>query len=426
MRKRFSVILLGILLLTLCSCVKTSIDTNKEINTPVVATYPKAIAFDDFDAKQKLQEENPVDKKFIKAVNEFSYDTTQALIKDNADNFNYSPLSLYYALALAGTGAGGETQQQIFDLLGVSSTKELSTQCGNLYRLLYTDNRISKLKIANSLWLNDDTDFKSSFVSNAADHFYASAFSIDFSDSDSAKVMAEWISENTNGTITPDLNINPEQIMSIINTIYFYDEWTDGFDQDLTQEDIFHADNTEVKADFMNQTVRSSEFVRGNNYTRSSLSLKNNGQMVFILPDQGVSVSDLISSKKSIRVLFEGGKTQTGQVVWKIPKFKFASSFKLADTLQTLGMTNAFNSDADFLGITDGFASISDILQQTHIAIDEKGVEASAFTQIDFFGCVATQPKDRAEMILNRPFLYGITSSDGTLLFVGVCNNPSL
>jgi len=420
MRKLFSAILVGVILFSLCYCANKSTD----ISDGIQVTYPKTVVFDDFDTKQKLREENPIDDNFIKAVNVFSYETAQELLKDKTDNFNYSPLSLYYTLALAGTGSGGETQQQIFELLGVSSAEKLSTQCENLYKLLYSDNKICKLKIANSLWLNDNTDFKDIFVSNAADHFNAYTFSIDFSNKDSANIMAQWISENTNGTLAPDLEISPDQILSIINTIYFSDEWVNRFDKDLTQEDIFYPEGEEVKADFMNQTFGSSEFVRGDNYTRSSLGLKGNGQMVFILPDKGVSVSDFICTKDSVQALFEDGERHSGEVVWKIPKFEYGTEFNLSETLKTLGITNAFNFDADFSGITDDVAFISDIIQHTHIAIDEKGVEASAFTQIDY--CGAVPPNGRAEMILNRPFIYGITSSNGTLIFVGVCYNPSV
>ena len=67
-------------------------------------------------------------------------------------------------------------------------------------------------------------------------------------------------------------------------------------------------------------------------------------------------------------------------------------------------------------------AFIIKIRQETHIGIDEIGVEASAFTQIDYVG--AAQPIDRAEMILDRPFIYGIVTGDGTLLFAGILENP--
>ena len=117
-------------------------------------------------------------------------------------------------------------------------------------------------------------------------------------------------------------------------------------------------------------------------------------------------------------------KRSCGEVVWKIPKFEFGSQCDLTKALQAMGITKAFQSDADFSGMTDDIAFISSVEQHTHIAIDENGVEASAFTQIDY--CGAALPDGKAEMILNRPFFYGITSSNGTLIFVGVCNNPAV
>lgn len=421
MRKLISAILFGIMILSLCSCGSTFLNSNYKLQKEVI--YPKAIAFHDNNANLKLRERNPVEKNFITAINAFSYNTAQVLLNGRTDNFNYSPLSIYYALALAGIGAGGETQQQIFKLLGVSSTQELSTQCGNLYRFLYTDNQICKFKIANSLWLDDSLSFREHFVTNAADHLYASSYSIDFSDKGSAKAMSKWILENTNGTLTPKLKISTEQILSIINTIYFYDQWMERFDKNLTKEDTFHAGSKDLKTDFMNQTLSSSGFVIGEHFARSSLGLKGGGGMIFILPDKGVSVSDLISQKGSVQTLFEEGESYHGEVVWKIPKFKFGTVCNLKDTLQTLGIVNAFKSDADFSDITDDAAFISDVTQHTHIAIDEKGIEASAFTQMDYLG--ALRPDGRVEMLLDRPFLYGITSKNGTLIFIGVCNNPS-
>ena len=90
--------------------------------------------------------------------------------------------------------------------------------------------------------------------------------------------------------------------------------------------------------------------------------------------------------------------------------------------LKELGVKLAFESNADFTGITDQMAYISNIQQETHISIDEEGVEASAFTQIDYTG--SAMPEGRADMILNRPFIYGITASNGSLLFIGICMNP--
>lgn len=144
--------------------------------------------------------------------------------------------------------------------------------------------------------------------------------------------------------------------------------------------------------------------------------------MIFILPDEGVTPQELLASPEKVKEVFETEQNSYGEVTWQVPKFSFSSQFDLAEGLKNLGVKKAFEEDADFSRITDETVFISNIHQETHIGIDEKGVEASAFTEIQYSG--AGLPKDKAEMILNRPFIYGIVSNNGTLLFVGICENP--
>ena len=196
------------------------------------------------------------------------------------------------------------------------------------------------------------------------------------------------------------------------------------FSAEKTAEDVFYpVDGSEVKIDFMNQPYDSASFSRGAKFTRSGLFLKNSAQMVFVLPDQGVSPYDLLSSPEQMRLTIEGGDMYSGEVVWQIPKFNFNSGFDLKDTLVALGVEEAFQQDADFSGITDHTAFISSIRQESQISIDENGVEASAFTMIDYAG--AALPEGRADMILNRPFIFAVIGYDGNILFVGVCENPA-
>lgn len=391
--------------------------------------YPKAYAFEDYDAKREIREQNPVEDSFIDVINDFSYRTGALILSEEGKNINYSPLSLYYALSIAASGAENETEAQLLDLLGINDSGLLSEQCGNLYRQLYTDNEIGRLKIANSIWMDDNMNgspvtFKDDFIKQAAENFYASSYSVDFAEEETAKAMADWISANTNGILSPAFETNPQQILSIINTVYFYDQWIDRFDRSLTAEDTFYPLNRrEVKCDFMNQTFASAGFSKGDGFTRAGLSLKNAGQMVFILPEEGVLPYELMASPEKMEEIFEGGEAFSGEVVWKIPKFSFGSKFVLADVLKSLGVSYAFMADADFSGITDHMAYISNVLQETHIAIDEDGVEASAFTKIDYAG--SARPEGRADMILDRPFIYAVTARGGGLLFMGICENPT-
>lgn len=399
-------------------------DASNAATSPV---YPKSIAFGDYDGQASVRKDNKLDDSFSNSLKDFSYKSASLILKKQTKNITYSPVSLYMALSLAGSGAAGTTQQEMLSVLGAGDKNAdfISEQNGRLFRLLYTDNEIGKLNIANSLWLNKGTSFKKSFLQGAIKNFYASLYKIDFKDENSSKLMSDWITKNTNGVLAPKINLEKEQIMSIINTIYFKDQWIDKFDEKATKADSFYLNNGgEVKCDFMNSTYVTHSFTKGDGFTSSALSLKNFGSMIFVLPDKGISIDSLLQSPEKAAKLFDEENSINGKVIFQIPKFSFGSSLSLKETLNSLGITSAFDKNADFSGITDGTAFISDVKQETHIAIDEKGVEAAAFTQIDYDGA-APSKEEKAEMILNRPFIYAIKTNTGQILFVGIVNNPN-
>ena len=57
------------------------------------------------------------------------------------------------------------------------------------------------------------------------------------------------------------------------------------------------------------------------------------------------------------------------------------------------------------------------------VKIDEEGVTAAAYTEMLLAGA-AMPPKDEIDFILDRPFIFVITGSDGLPLFIGTVNNP--
>lgn len=384
---------------------------------------PETCDFDDLETAWKIRDENPIEDSFTEAVLSFSYETASAVLSGGRENVNYSPVSLYYALSLAATGAEGETKEELLSLLRMPDQNTLALQCKNYYRRSYQDNKIGIRKIASSLWMDYDISWKQEYIENAAENFYASVFSVDLGAEETAAAMSAWISEQANGSLTPNLSSSKEGILNLINTVTFHDEWVDRFNKDKTKPDSFClSDGTSVTCDFMNQTYGSHGFSLGEGYTRSYLNLKNN-TMVFILPDEGISPQNLISTPEKMKEIFEGGENYCGEVVWKIPKFDFTTNLDLKEILAFLGVSSAFEKNADFSGITDEEAFLSGVTQGTHIAVNEDGVDASAFTLLEYAG--AAQPAGRADMLLTRPFLYGIIGADGTLLFTGICENPA-
>ena len=358
--------------------------------SPIVdVIYPEAISFDDYDKQFDLREKFPIENNFEKSLKDFSLKTASALMKDGTENINYSPISLYYALAMATNGAEGETEKELLSLLGVSSKEELLNQCKNFYNQSYIENEIGNLKISNSIWLQDGIDFKKEFVESTAENLYASSFNVDFEDKDTGENISNWVNQETKGMIKPEIEVQPQQIMSLINTIYFNDEWQNKFSAEKTTTDKFHLSNGKaIDFDFMNQKDQGV-FRRGDGFLTSELFLKNNGSVCFVLPDEGVSPKALAQSPEKLNEALFGGQQHYGEITWKVPKMEISSKLDLKDLMEKLGIKTPFNEKAKFGSITDEEAYISKIDQETKIKLDENGVEAASFTQIGFCGAPA-------------------------------------
>lgn len=407
---------------------------NKNIDSYAIGIpeYPSKIGFEDYEKKISSREE--IDEKFIKNLNNFSIKSSSLVLSDTDREINsmYSPISLYMALAMVGETAQGETQDQIIDALSMDNIEMIRSETGKLFRRLYFHNKIGRLTLANSLWLNKNVAFNEDTIETLAKDYYAHSFSLDFKDKDSPKKISDWVSENTGGKLGNDPNdfaLDIDNVMTLINTISFYDEWIDAFDEKETEEDIFYLeDGNQVKIDFMNMRYSSHGFASTDGYTASRLSLKNNNSMIFILPDEGDSPYDIVSDpellKEAINAL-SSDKSSHGEVVFKIPKFNFSSELELSDVARKLGIEKVFKGSANFTPLSDTKPLfISDIKQSAFISIDEKGVEASAYTQISYCGSAA--PEGKAEMILDRPFIFVITGINSSPLFIGIVNNPTL
>ena len=97
----------------------------------------------------------------------------------------------------------------------------------------------------------------------------------------------------------------------------------------------------------------------------------------------------------------------------------------LKDGLINLGITNCFDSrKSDFSSLCENDdLSISKVEHGVRVSIDEEGVVASAFTVEPLAGS-APPSEEIIDFILDRPFIFVITSEDGLPLFTGVVNQP--
>lgn len=424
--------------------------TDKTVDRDIEAIFPtNRLNFsissgykDIHEAVWDIRSLNPVNNDFYKAVNGFSARSSAAVLADSNGNSNFSPISLYYVISMIASGAEGENKQELMNALGMSDigTDLMSSQSGNLFKRLVID---YPLEIANSVWINKaalngaSIGFKESFVKNMLNNFFTSVFREDFSNSEADKKMNGWVIKNTSGKLNPNFDHSgnyQDFIMSIVNTITFNGEWEYKFDPSLNTIEEFNTGDKKVKCEFMNAYYENSWFYEGDGYKKVVLGLEGT-EMSFYLPDDGVDVHSIISSEKKVTDILakNSEKDVYANITLKLPKFAFESkNDDLADQMRKLGINLAFDRDIDinkFSGITEDVPLfISKIEQGTYIGINERGVEASAYTNADLTAGSGIEldmpvPVD-ITIKFDKPFIYTITTKDGIVLFVGIVKNP--
>ncbi len=381
--------------------------------------------------------EEPAHMTFVSAEEIAGYagfsDVLSAKVLDGTKNRNLSPISVYLALAMAAEGASGETQSDMLKLLGCSSIEELRGVCGAMLETLSLDSEESVLAFADSVWMadRDGMTFRDAYLKTLSDVYRSEANAVRFGTKEAAEQIADWIREHTRGKIdvSPEaLPFSADTVAVLINAVYLKVAWSDAFYEGATASGAFDGPDGRLTVDYMHRRADNSSIVQGDGFLRYSLPLCQFGRMTFVLPDEGVSLSDLLGSPEKLHALLCGGESIEAHVDVKLPKFAFQDQIDLSDALIALGAGRAFSSEADFSGMFADRCSIaiSDVLQGSYIGVDEKGVEAAAYTMVAMDELME-MPRELPEIDfhLTRPFLYVIESRDGTVLFIGTVTSPS-
>lgn len=388
---------------------------------------PASIPYGDLGSQRAVRQNNTMSDIFRSGLYTFSCKTAAALMKDSQGNINYSPVSLYYSLALAAHGANGSTKNQLYTLLAApgQDLAKMPEECGSLYRLMYRADEVCRIKPSASLWLKDGSAISDAYRRTAEQQYYSDIFRLDLSDSGAADIMGQWISERAPQTVSPTFTTAPEEAMRIISTMDLSNQWTFDFDRaGGTEGSFFLADGQQAVCGFMTDT-RKCTYYRGKGFVRASLSQKDNSTVTFILPDRGISPQSLLSSDEAVHEMFGTVTESYGPVAWKIPRFSISSSLELRPMLEGMGVTDAFSpGKADFSGITDARPYVDHVLQVTRMDVNENGTGASGYLDVPMLEGI---PSDEipVDMTLDRPFLYSVSGAPGVLLYMGMCMNPA-
>lgn len=391
MKKRcFS--MLFILCLSLNGCAQSTVRTKQE---PITFNTP--------DRKTALQQ--------------FAYNSLPLVMNTQYNNC-YSPVSFYVTLAMLASGTSDTVQEEI-----------LSTLQSDDSALLYEDMKLlieqlqknSYMNMTQSIWLQEDRQPADEWQNTLEKQFLASIHDVNFRKKGTSKDIEKWISKETKDLIHPTLEIKPDTILLLLNTIFLETKWQTPFPTKQTYDETFYLEDTSTKqVPFMHHEIESTPYFNHPTYSAIRLPLSDGSYLYFFLPNEPYQLDDLLQEDWLADIQNE--EYVTRKVKLSIPKFQYDSNIDLIQACKDMGVQQVFY---DPIMKLDPPASllVYQAEQNAHIELDEKGVKAAAETHIAMED-TAMRIEEQLRITFNRPFLYVLTTIDQIPLFMGTVMNP--
>jgi serine protease inhibitor len=377
---------------------------------------------------QLPRELSPPEARIIEAGNQFGFALFQeARRAAPSENLFLSPLSAGMALGMTLNGAAGATldSMRVALRVGDASLEELNPGYRSLLDLLRGLDATSEFQIANSIWADVRFAFLSTFLDAGRTHFDAELRTLDLQAPASLDAINDWVKDHTRGKIAKILDqVSPDEVMFLINAIYFKGKWRLPFDPKQTHPGPFHpADGSTQSVPTMHLEPRQHRYAAGADYEVVEL-LYGNGSfaMTIVLPGPGHPLAELVAGLDAERWNEWTGSLQDVKLGLTLPRFRLEYKRELKDDLSALGMRIAFDDQrADFSRMADpagGRLFLTRATQKTFVDVNEEGTEAAAVTSIGVG--VTSAPQTVA---IDRPFLFVIRERlSGTIFFIGQLN----
>lgn len=368
-------------------------------------------------------------EKRVSQDNAFAFDLLKNTITSSGEtNVFISPLSVSIALGMAWNGANGTTKTEMETAMKMSglSVADINGYYQIMQSTLPGIDPTTKLSVANSLWYITGFPVKPDFLKVNTDYFGAYVKELDFSKSWAVDTINNWCAKKTNNLIIKPLDrISSDDVMFLVNAIYFKGIWRKHFETSNTKEADFTNELGAVTK--VNMMYQKDTFAYAENNYAQYLDMPYGNKafsMTVILPVDGKTTGDVLNYMTTDNWNTRLQTMSTKEVEVYFPRFKTQNNFLLNDPLKSMGMNLAFSDYADFSNIANMNLKISKIIHDTYVEVTEEGTEAAAVTIIGIVATAMPVPQPIPVFRVNKPFLFVIREkSTGVILFIGKMGN---
>ena len=381
--------------------------------------------------------------EFLGKVSAFSNKFTCEVLKtkDNVTNYAISPVSVFFALALAAESTSGETRNEILKALNLTYG-ELENNIQYFINSLNQDfeydsyqgtKKYGKVSVTNSIWYQKGFTVKQALLELLSNRYYSYEYQVDFlnNNKEANQLIREFVKKQTNGLIDRDLEIDVSTLVLLLNTVYFKDVWNDyGRDLNFTKDNyLFKAEDSTTKETKL--LVGCSNGGRANyqeDYKSFYTKTVSGASLVFIVPGEGKTLANVFTEQTIIDALSTKYVYQDDEKMERyftscyFPEFNASYDGSLREVLKDgFKIEKLFDIEkSDFTNTTDEKLFVGDVRHVTKLNVDKTGIEGAAITAMSEYGSSAPIYKDVFEtFIVDRSFGY-IISYNGAKLFTGV------
>ena len=248
---------------------------------------------------------------------------------------------------------------------------------------------------------------------------------------DLADNLSKWADKNTAGLIKKTgIEVTGDTALVLQNALLFAAQWDTPFKAEDTREDTFtRTDGSTTQTKFMHGT-RTVPYAYGQGWAAVRLGYQGgelDGQglaMDVVLPTQGTSPADLPPAtwaQASAALDQAAAGPDQNEVKIVLPKLDLTSGpTELLEMLKALGLDTS-SLDGIALGL-----SISQVVQQVRLLVDEEGTVAAALTEVGITAGAALDQSKPIDFVVDHPYVLRLRDlATGTTLVQAAIMAPT-
>ena len=337
----------------------------------------------------------------------------------NGENIVVSPASLSAILAVLAQGADAPMQAAIHKCLGLdggpaAAASDLQALRSKLRNVgLSRDENGATFTLANLIVIDPKSQPNMPVVNQMRDG--AEVVIDDLAKPATIEHINAWVSGQTKGFIRKVFD-GPQRAAGLagVNALYFKGLWKDRFDAKLTRMRPFHLlDGGSSDVPLMTR-VGSHQYRQDGRFVAVDLPYRNErfGLVVATTSDKPASAAEF----GAVSDWLTGEAFNPGRVDLSLPRFTMTGGADILQALDAAGLKAGRMSPTSFAPLSPVPQSLSQIVQQTYLRVDEEGTEAAATTSITLSR--SALPSRTLTMVVDKPFAFALRDRHSGLILL--------